>query len=148
MKPRFLLFLFLLLPGLAAADDASLRAGAYLDAESAFVGGDLRLDLGPHFRLAPNLEWIFPENTTYVAFGLDLHYDFRGQGRARAWLGAGLGLYYANPEGPGDGDTDLGANFVGGVGLKGSVTPYVQLKVVVKGDTEVVVAFGLRFSGI
>ena len=150
MSSRPGLVVALLLVGSAPlrADDASVRAGAYLEAESAFVGGDLRLDLGRSLRLVPNVEWIFPENATYFAFSLDLHHDFRTRGRARFWLGGGLGLYYRNPEGAADGDTDVGANFVGGVGFKGSVTPYLHLKIVVKGDTEVVLAFGLRFSGI
>ena len=100
---RLALFLLLCAPSGLRADDASLRAGAYLEAESAFVGGDLRLDLGRSLRLAPNVEWVFPENVTYFAFSLDLHQDFRTQGRARFWVGGGLGLYYRNPEGPGKG---------------------------------------------
>jgi hypothetical protein len=127
------------------ADDFSLRAGAYLDAESAFVGAEYRFPITRELKLAPNLEWVFPDDVTYFGLSMDLHYDFRTKSRLQPWLGGGLGIYVVNPEGPGGGDTDVGANFIGGLGLKGELMPYVQLKVVVKGDTETVLAFGLRF---
>lgn len=127
------------------ADDFSLRAGAYLDAEAAFLGGEYRFPITRELKLAPNLEWVFPDNATQLALSMDLHYDFRTGSRVQPWLGGGLGIYYRNPEGPGESDTDVGANFIGGLGLKGDLMPYIQLKLVVKGDTETVLAFGLRF---
>jgi hypothetical protein len=141
----FAVFLFLALPAVLPADDFSLRAGAYLDAEAAFVGAEYRLRITPELKLAPNLEWVFPENATYFAMSMDLHWDFKTKSRVKPWLGGGLGIYVVDPEGSGGSDTDVGANFVAGLGLKGELMPYVQLKVVVKGDTETVLAFGIRF---
>ena len=144
---RFLfpVLLFLGVPSALPGDDFSLRAGAYLDAESAFVGGEFRFPITRELRLAPNLEWVFPDNATYFAMSIDLHYDFRTKSRVQPWLGGGLGIYSVNPEGPGGGHLDVGANFIAGLALKGELMPYVQLKLVVKGDTETVLAFGLRF---
>jgi len=127
------------------ADDFSVRAGAYLDSEAAFVGAELRFPITHELKLAPNLEWIFPDNGTFFGISMDLHYDFRTKSRAQPWVGGGLGIYIFNPEGPGGSDTDVGANFIGGVGLKGNIMPYIQFKIVVKGNTEAVLGFGLRF---
>ena len=138
-------FFFLLTAPALRADDWSVRAGAYLDAEAAFIGGEYRFPLTHELRLAPNLELAFPDNATSLAMSLDLHYDFHTKGRVQPWVGGGLGIYFLNPEGPGEGDTDVGANFIGGLGLKSRFKPHLQIKVVVKGDTETVLAFGLRF---
>ena len=39
----------------------------------------------------------------------------------------------------------MGLNLIGGLGLRTTLKPYMQLKVVVKGDTAVVLGFGIRF---
>ena len=146
MRPLLCLAGLLVLASPAArADDWSVRAGAYLDAEAAFVGGEYRFPISKDLRLAPNLEWVFPDNATYLAMSMDLQYDFRTKSSVQPWVGGGLGIYYVNPEGPEDGDTHVGANFIAGLGLKAHLRPYVQLKLVVKSNTEAVLAFGLRF---
>ena len=146
MRRRLLLAAFLLLAAPALrADDFSLRAGAYFDAGAAFLGGEYRFPITRELRLAPNLEWVFPGHATYLAMSLDLHYFFSTTSRVQPWVGGGLGIYYVDPEGLGEGDTNVGANFIAGVGLKSHLKPYVQLKLVVKGNTEAVLGFGLRF---
>lgn len=137
----------LLAPGTARADDADwgLRFGAYTDAEAAFVGGELMVHLDGRLYLNPNLEWAFAERRDIVSLNADLHYDAVVSRKAYVWVGGGLGVLFTNPEGSDNGDTDLGANFLAGAGLRGSVIPYVQLKVVVSGNSELVLALGLRF---
>jgi hypothetical protein len=39
----------------------------------------------------------------------------------------------------------VGANFIGGLGLRDRLEPYLQLKIAVAGNTEVLLGFGLRF---
>jgi hypothetical protein len=81
-----------------------------------------------------------------MTFNMDFHYDFYSQSSAFVWVGGGLGLLYRNPEGPGPSNTDVGANFLAGVGLSHHpVIPYFQVKVIAHGDTEAVLTFGLRF---
>jgi len=100
MRPLLCLAVLLVLASPAArADDFSVRAGAYLDAEAAFVGGEYRFSISRDLRLAPNLEWVFPDNATYVAMSMDLQYDFRTKSSVQPWVGGGLGIYYVNPRG-------------------------------------------------
>jgi hypothetical protein len=128
----------------ARAGSVSLRAGAYTDVDSAFVGIEYRAPVQGHLYVAPNFELAFPDEGSYFSFNADLHYVFPAQGRLSPWLGAGLGIYSRDHEG-GHGDTTIGANLIGGLGLRTQLSPYAQLKVVLKGDTALVLGFGIRF---
>jgi hypothetical protein len=128
-----------------ARDRFGVRGGVYTDISEAFVGAELLLPVGHDIFVNPNIEYVFVQNATYMTFNMDAHVDLPTHGRAYVWLGAGLGAIYFNPDGPASGNTEVGANFLGGVGLKGDVIPYVQAKVIVKDATEFVLAFGLRF---
>jgi hypothetical protein len=72
-----------------------------------------------------------------------LHYDFRTH--ARTSVGAGLAVAYRDPDGPVSSDTDVGANFLAGIGARGRVIPYLQAKLIVKDNTQFSIAAGLRF---
>lgn len=54
-------------------------------------------------------------------------------------------ITHSNPEGPRGSSTDVGANFLFGIGRRGSVVPCVQAKLIAKDSTEFVLGFGLRF---
>jgi hypothetical protein len=127
-----------------AADSLAVRFGAYTEAESVFLGAELRVPLDARVVLAPNLEYVFVDNGTYVAPSADLHYRFRTRGQVTAWAGGGLGIYLRDPEGEGS-NADVGLNVVGGVGLRRHLEPHIQAKLVFKGDTEFVLGFGIRF---
>jgi len=144
-------FIATLLAGTASAaraDDAmfGVRFGYYTDAESAFVGAEGLFRVAPRLYFNPNIEYVFVDDRNYMTFNADFHYDFHTHRPAFFWLGAGLAVIYVNPDGSTPSDTDVGANFLAGVGWRaGSVIPYFQLKVIAKSDTEVVLGFGLRF---
>lgn len=127
----------------ARAGDVSLRAGAYTDVDSAFVGIEYRGILQGRLAVAPNFELVLPGEGSYFSFNADLHYLFAAQGKLSPWLGGGLGIYSRHRGG--ETDTTAGANFIAGLGLRTDLHPYAQLKVVVKGDTSVVLGFGIRF---
>ena len=59
-------------------------------------------------------------------------------------LGAGLAVLYTKPDGASS-STDVGADFLFGVGHRGPVVPYIQAKLIAKSDTEFVIGVGLRF---
>ncbi len=128
----------------AKAGDFSVRAGAYTDESRFFVGAEYRAPVGGRLVVAPNFEVVIPEEGSYFSFSADLHYLFRAPGQLQPWLGAGLGVYARNHEGGND-HTDVGLNLIGGLGLRTTLKPYVQLKVVVKDDTALVLGFGIRF---
>lgn len=147
-SPRLVLGLLLASVGLAAADagagDVSLRAGAYTDVDSAFLGIEYRAPVQGHLYVAPNFELVLPSEGSYFSVSADLHYVFSVKGKLSPWLGGGLGIYSRKHQGDGR-DTSVGANFIGGLGIRTALEPYVQAKIVVKGDTAVVLGFGIRF---
>jgi hypothetical protein len=136
------------LPVSARADSDLMvggRVGYYADAARPFVGGELLLKLAPSIYFNPNLEVVFKDDS-YLAFNVDLHYDFPHRGRTMVWLGAGLGIVSIDPPGPQDGHTDAGLDILLGIGASGRrVIPYVQAKVIAKQNSEFAIAFGARF---
>lgn len=124
-----------------------LRGGYYTDAEGAFVGVELLARIASRVYFNPNLEYVFIDGGRYSTWNADFHYDVPMHGSTFVWLGAGLALVLVDPDGPDNSNTDVGANFLAGVGFRtGSVIPYFQLKGLAKeGNGELVVAFGLRF---
>lgn len=79
-----------------------------------------------------------------MTFNADFHYDFPTHGPTYVWAGAGLAVLYSKPEGSGS-STDVGADFIFGLGHRGPVVPYIQAKLIAKSDTEFVIGVGLRF---
>ncbi len=138
-----------LVPEEVSAHEGTLfgvRTGLYTKQEQPFAGVELVVPLGHDLWANPNAEYVFGDGRTFMTFNMDFHYDFYSHRRAFVWVGAGLGVVYVNPTGPPPSSTDVAANFLAGVGLSGGpVIPYVQVKVIAKGDTEAVLAFGLRF---
>lgn len=123
------------------------RLGAYVEQEDLFVGGEVLTPLQDSVYLNPNIEWVFADNANQATFNFDFHYDFAQRGQMTFWVGAGLGVLYFDPDGPRDSNTDLGLNVLFGTAfLPGrDVIPYVQAKVIVADDSELVVGFGVRF---
>lgn len=137
-----------LVPERASADDAlfGVRMGYYANMENPFAGAEFLVPLGYSVYANPNVEYVFTDGPTYMTFNMDFHYDLPSHSRAFVWVGAGLGLVYVNPAGPANSDSDVAANFLAGIGFsRGPVIPYFQAKLIAKGDTEAVIAFGLRF---
>ncbi len=131
----------------ARAELLGIRGGAYTDLNKPFVGAELigrfSHDLPLYFN--PNVEYVFLENNTYMTLNADFHCDFYTHGPGFVWVGGGLAVIYQNPKGPGAGSTDAAGNLLFGVGLRGDVIPYVQVKLIAKEHTELVIGLGLRF---
>ena len=144
VAPLALAALFTAAP--AAADPMfGVRLGYYTDVEEPFIGGELLFRLAPRLYLNPNVEAVLVSGGRLVTLNGDVHYDLP-TGRTMVWIGAGIAAINADPEGPDNGDTDLGVNFFGGVGRRtGRVIPYLQAKVIAKDDAELVLAAGIRF---
>jgi len=129
-----------------SAADFGIRGGYYFDLEEPFLGGELITRVARRIYFNPNVEWVFVENLRYMTFNADFHYDFPTRGSNFVWAGAGLGLLYADPEGPDNSDTDPALNLLAGIGFRtGELIPFFQAKLIVNGGSEFVLAFGLRF---
>ena len=139
----------------AAADiDFGIRGGAYLEEPDPFVGLELLADLGgTNWFFNPNVEFVFADERDRISLNFDFHYDFAtaNQSFAYVWAGGGPAIIFRDepddPRGDDDDDeTDFGVNLLGGVGWRyEGMTPYVQLKLVLSDDSEVVAAVGIRF---
>src|SRR5262249_53529764 len=152
---RRFLFAFFLIAGVvlaatpaSAADDFKfgIRGGYYTPVGAAFVGAEFLARVAHRVWFNPNVEYAFVDDS-YLTFNLDAHYDFPTHSSTYIWLGGGLALVRFDPPGPAEADTDVGANFLGGVGFRTgtSVIPYFQVKVIAKSDAVFAIAFGLRF---
>lgn len=130
----------------ATAADLGVRGGYYFDIGEPFVGVEFIAPVARRVYFNPNFEWVFVENLSYLTVNADFHYDFPTRGSNFVWAGAGLGLLRADPEGPGNADTDPALNLLAGIGFPtGGMIPYFQAKLIVNGGSEFVLAFGVRF---
>jgi hypothetical protein len=147
-----LLALLSLTPPAASAEpwkdwDVDLRGGWYAkEAEGPFIGGGALTSMGHQWYFNPNLEFAFGDEVDYLTVNGDVHYDFTRNGNLSFWAGGGLAIVDTDPDGPGDGSTDLGLNLLVGLGdRKGGVRPFGQFKVILSDETEFVVMGGVRF---
>jgi len=134
-------------PAAAQADPRfGVRFGYYTEAEAPFLGAEMLFRVVPEIYFNPNVEAVFVDNGHSFTINGDFHYDFLSGRRTFAWLGAGLAVLNTNPEGPAEGDTDVGLNLLAGIGARrGRLIPYAQAKVILKSETEFAIGVGLRF---
>src|SRR5262245_3132326 len=124
---------------------AGVRGGYYFDVDEPFIGGEFLVRIAHSWYFNPNFEWVFRDDS-YWSFNLDAHYDFPTHNRTFGWAGAGLGLVRIDPPGNPEADTDPALNLLFGAGLsRHPVIPYIQVKAIVKDNSEVALALGLRF---
>ena len=122
------------------------RFGFYAESEDAFLGAEALVPLRRGWFLNPNVENVFAEGVTFVTFNVDVHYDLPVQAPYSIWVGGGLAVLYRNPEGRAPADTDVGINVLFGLGWhRGNLYPYVQGKVILSDEAELVLGLGLRF---
>jgi hypothetical protein len=143
--------LFVAVVFVAAQADADIkpgvRVGAYFDPTDAFIGGEILVDITPSWYFNPNVEYVFVDNATFVTFNFDVHYDLPVD-EVYLWIGGGIGILYFDPDPVRfDDETDFGLNVFAGVGFRTNsrIVPYIQPKVFISDDSEVSLAFGIRF---
>jgi len=123
-----------------------VRTGVYTDAEAAFLGGEVVTSIAPSWYFNPNLEVAAAGDRDVVSVNGDFHYDFFQDRPYWVWAGGGPAVIHRNMPNESE-ETNLGANFLGGIGWRTSsrVQPYLQGKVTISESDEAVLAFGLRF---
>jgi hypothetical protein len=139
--------MLLAVPAATQADPKfGVRLGYYTKLEDPFIGAELLFRIVPDLYFNPNVEAVLVDNGRYLTFNGDVHYDLPAGGRTFLWIGGGLAAVNRDPEGPAEGDTDFGINLLAGLGARrGRVIPYAQAKVILKDDSEFVIAVGVRF---
>jgi hypothetical protein len=137
-------------PALSAAE-FGVRAGRYSDADEEFVGAEVAFDLGS-ITVIPNVEYSLAEDVTAGTANIDVTVDLLNVASVTPYVGAGLGLSYADAGGTTR--TDAVGNLIGGLTLNlDRLRPYAQVKYFrMLGnedggdeDDEVALAIGLRF---
>ena len=153
MRFSKLLFVMLILglvfiAGNADADiKPGVRVGAYFDPTDAFIGGEVLVDITRSWYFNPNVEYVFVDRADFWTFNFDVHYDLPTDA-VFVWVGGGLGILHFDPDPDRFADeTDFGLNVFAGVGFKtdSRIVPYIQPKVFISDDSEVSLAFGVRF---
>jgi opacity protein-like surface antigen len=145
-----LLLLSIVIAAPVFAADFGIRAGRYNEADEEFVGAEVLFDLGA-VNLNPNLEYSLEDDVTAGSANIDVIVDIARLGAATPYVGAGVGMLYADHD-LGDAQTDLVGNLIGGVAFEfGLLNPYAQAKYfrVLDDDgndaDEVALTVGLRF---
>ena len=127
---RFLpiLALVVILTPAVFAADFGIRGGRYDDIGEEFVGAELVFDVGA-VNLNPNIEYSLAEDVTAGSANLDVTFDLGNFSRFTPYVGAGVGLFYVDADGPGENTTDLLGNLIGGVQFQlDFLKPYAQVK--------------------
>jgi hypothetical protein len=130
----------------ASADTTfGVRTGVYTDESAGFVGGEVNTSIANNWSFSPNLEVALTDDQDIVTVNGDFHYDFFQDRPYWVWAGGGPAVIHREIEADSD-DTALGVNFLGGIAwrTKSKAAPYLQGKVTLSDDDEVVLAFGVR----
>ena len=137
----------LLVPLTVSKATVGVRLGTYTDAEELFIGAEYLAPVANHTYINPNIEYVFVENSTFLTFNLDLHYDFVETERIFLWAGGGLGIQYFDFEGDDNSSTEAGLNLLLGLGFipQGDFIPYIQGKAILGDYDDFVLGIGVRF---
>lgn len=146
-----LVALALVLAPLASAADFGIRAGRYNDADEEFVGAEVVFDAGA-ININPNIEYLLAgDDITAGSANLDITVDLANISSLTPYVGAGIGLAYADDD-FGSAETEAVGNLIGGVAFRlDFLTPYAQVKYFRAlqdddGDNdEIALTIGLRF---
>jgi hypothetical protein len=141
----------LIVAPLATAADFGVRAGRYTDAGEEFVGAEVLFDIGA-INVNPNIEYVLgDDDVTSGTINIDVTYDVANISRLTPYIGAGVGLAYADSD-LGGSETEVIGNLLGGVVFHfDTVKPYAQLKYFrgfeqnVGDNDELALTVGLRF---
>ncbi len=121
-----------------------VRGGIYMDRDEPFVGAHFAHAVQKQWQFNPSFEYVLVERGSLFSINADLRYVLPSRSSTAFWLGGGLGISHFSFRD--FNKTDLGLNLITGVDFgRGPMTPFVQVKVMVLDDTELVLGGGLTF---
>jgi hypothetical protein len=136
--------------GAAAFDQAQaqthfgVRGGFYMEQDRGFVGAHLLNKIQRNWMFMPNFEYVFVEPGSLFTINADLHYDFPSRSNTIFYLGGGLGIAHFSYQD--FANTDVGLNLLTGISFsRRPVIPFIQAKVTITDDTQLIIGGGLTF---
>ena len=109
---------FLIPAGQARAyTSAGLHGGFSSSPDQFIIGPHLNLSaVGDNLYIVPSGEVGFGDDVLTLAFNGDLQYRFVvHRSKVRPYAGGGLTVFFFDPDGPAESDTNLGVNLLGGI---------------------------------
>jgi len=121
-----------------------IRGGVYLDQDDPFAGVHFLHAIDRHWMFNPNFEYVFVDRGSMFTINADVHYDLPSRSSTIFWLGGGLGInHFSFRE---FNNTDAELNLLMGVSFSRRPTiPFIQVKVVVMDESQLVLGGGLTF---
>jgi hypothetical protein len=94
------------------------RVGVSIGPDQLLLGGQAIIgEIAPNLTFDPSLELGFGDDVTTFAANFDLHYHFDIENVTwRPYAGFGADIVVFEPDGPGDGDTEVGGGLIIGAG--------------------------------
>lgn len=121
-----------------------VRGGVYLDQDHPYVGAHFVSKVQRNLMFNPNFEYVLVDRGSLFTINADFHYDLPSRSSTIFWLGGGLGISRFSFED--FSNTDTGLNLLMGVSFsRRPVIPFIQVKVMVMDDTQLVFGGGLTF---
>jgi len=128
----------------AAQAHFGVRGGLYADQDHGFIGAHALAPVQRNWVFTPNFEYVFVEPGSYYTINADLHYDFPSRSNTIFYLGGGLAIAHSAIEETSH--TEAGLNLLTGISFsRRPVIPFVQAKVMMGEDTQLIVGGGLTF---
>jgi len=151
MKPKptmavfILMFLCVLNSGSAEAQTRfGVRGGVYLDQDDPFVGAHVVHKIQRGWMFNPNFEYVLVDRGSLFTINADLHYDLPSRSATIFWLGGGLGISHFSERDFNNTDTGLNLLMGASFGRRGAI-PFVQVKVKIEDDSQLVLGGGVTF---
>jgi len=140
-----LLVLMLLSLGSANAQTRfGVRGGVYLDQDDPFVGAHFVHKIQRAWVFNPNFEYVLVDRGSMFTINADIHYDLPSRSSTIFWLGGGLGISHFSVRD--FNNTDTGLNLLMGASFgRRSAVPFVQVKVMVRDESQLVLGGGITF---
>lgn len=121
-----------------------VRGGVYLDQDDPYVGAHFTSKMQRNLMFNPNFEYVLVDQGSLFTINADFHYDLPSRSNTIFWLGGGLGISRFSFQD--FSNTDTGLNLLMGVSFsRRPVIPFIQVKVMVMDDTQLVLGGGLTF---
>jgi len=131
----------------AAHAAGGLRGGLSSGPDQVLFGAQLEFSpIAKNLYIVPSVEAGFGDDLFTLHFNGDLQYRFSVDGGVRPYAGGGVSIVYADPDGGGDSNTDIGVNALGGIYFGKSTPMFVQLDLGLTDEVpDLKAVFGINF---